>query len=358
MKHPHIILFLLYAACVLLPACKVPYVAKSPPKPIVVETAESQFRPLPPVWGGANQHQLWFQPEYRRRKQLEAMHTADLRVLRVILGHREQSVWWEDPPHPYTFEDPIGFFHEEEFRQVDQLISECREYGIRMIICLGVPANYFAEFGDWEFYASDSAREAYLNRIRQCLLRIHSESGIMWKDLDDAIWAWEIANEPGINLKGKNSHSSEETTAVLRSWLNVCSSTISAIDPDTLISIGTAGYSRYYGYNCGDDLLALGNIPQADIYTLHFYGGDLRRWIQEAKTVTIPLGKELIVEEFGRQREVGWEALTSTYRYVIDICREEEVPWMFWRLGHRKDDKSWCIMSDDPIWGELFMGPL
>ncbi len=319
---------------------------------------DSTLDPLPPVWGGANQPELWFQPPSRRRRQLEAMREADLRVVRIILGHRDESVWWEDPPYPYTFEDPIGFFHEKEFQMVDDLISECREFGIRLIVCFGVPSNYFARFGDWEFYASESARRAYLHRIRQCLLRIHSASGVMWKDIDDVIWAWEIANEPGLNLKGKNEHSPEETTNLMRSWLERCAATIAAIDPDTPISLGTAGYSRYYGINCGDDPVTLQDIPHADIYTLHFYGGDLRRWIQETKTVTDRLGKRLLVEEFGNQRKVGQEKLVETYRYVIDICREERVPWMFWRLGQHKDDDSWSVMADDPVWRELFLQPL
>jgi endo-1,4-beta-mannosidase len=317
------------------------------------EIDKDGFGPLPSVWGGANQCELWFQPAPRRHRQLSAMRDAGLRVLRIFLGHREESRWWEDPPDAYTFEEPIGFFHEEEFRMVDQLIAECRQLGIRLIITLGVPANYFAEFGDWDFYTSGTAQRAYLNRIRQCLLRIHSQWDIMWKDIDDVIWAWEIANEPGINLKNKNSHSPEETTRVLRSWLALCATTISAIDPDTLISLGTAGYSRYYGLNCGDDLQDLGDIPNAGIYTLHFYGGDLRQWIHDAKTVTVPHGKLLIVEEFGNQRKVGQEELTKTYRYVIDVCHAEAVPWMFWQLGHRKDGESWSIMSDDPVWQKV-----
>lgn len=320
----------------------------------IIEQVDSDgFEPLPSVWGGANQYQLWFQPAHRRQRQLAAMRDAGLRVLRIFLGHREEPRWWEDPPDSYTFEDPIGFFHEEEFRMVDQLIAECRRLKIRLIITLGVPPNYFAEFGDWDFYTSAAAREAYLNRIRQCLHRIHSHWGIMWKDIDDVIWAWEIANEPGINLKSINSHSPEETTAVLHSWLTLCATTISAIDPDTRISVGTGGYSRYYGPNCGDDLRDLGDIPHADIYTLHFYGGDLRQWIREAKTVTVPHGKLLLVEEFGNQRKVGQEELIKTYRYVTDICRSEQVPWMFWRLGHRKDEETWSIMSDDPVWEEV-----
>ena len=174
-------------------------------------------------------------------------------------------------------------------------------------------------------------------------------------DIDDVIWAWEIANEPGMNLKGKNHHSSKETAAALRSWLILCATTISAIDPDTLISLGTAGSSRYYGVNCGDDLRDLGNIPQADIYTLHFYGGNLVQWIRDAKTVTIPHKKLLLIEEFGNRRAVGWKEQIKTYRYVTDICRVKSVPWMFWRLGHRKDKDTWSIMNDDPVWHEVII---
>ncbi|MFH1744245.1 MAG: cellulase family glycosylhydrolase [bacterium] len=353
---------LLIPVLMIIFACNVPikqilHVERAFQRPEVSMQTEQGvgYQPLPKVWGGANQHQLWFQPAHRRQTQLAAMREADLRVLRIILGHRDQSIWWEDPPDPYTFEEPIGFFHEETFQQVDQLITECREFGIRLIIAFGIPPNYFAEFGDWDFYVSAQAQRAYLNRIRQCLLRIHSPSGVMWKDIDDVIWAWEIANEPGINLKEKNLHSPEETTAVLRSWLSLCATTIYALDPDTPVSLGTAGHSRYYGLNCGDDLRDLGNIPHVDIYTLHFYGGDLVQWIRDAKTVTIPYGKLLLVEEFGNQRKIGYKEQTKNCRYVTDICNTEAVPWMFWKLGHQKDGDSWSIMSDDPVWHEVIV---
>ncbi|HQO34645.1 MAG TPA: cellulase family glycosylhydrolase [bacterium] len=311
------------------------------------------FEPLPPVWGGANQAQLWFQPDHRRQRQLVAVQNAGLRMLRIILGHREESVWWDDPPDPYTFESPIGFFHEDSFNRVDRFITECRQAGIRLIVTFGIPTNYFAEFGDWDFYTSTAAKRAYLNRIRQCLLHVHQPSGAMWRDLDDVIWAWEIANEPGINLKGKNSHSPEETVATIHSWLTMCAATIAALDPDTLISIGTAGHSRYYGVNTGDDLRDLGDIPHADIYTLHFYGGDLKQWIRDAKTVTVPFHKQLFIEEFGVQRKARFNGQIETYRYVTEICNRARVPWMFWNLGHLKEDSAWCISEDDPVWNDV-----
>ncbi|MDZ7333285.1 MAG: hypothetical protein ONB31_15025, partial [candidate division KSB1 bacterium] len=106
------------------------------------------------LWAGANQYQLWYQREGRLQQQLNAMQDAGLKVVRTWLGHREYQSW-EDPPEAYTFEDPIGTYHDANLEKVDHLMSECLRRGIKLIVVFNNHNdNYLTTFGAIGMYNS------------------------------------------------------------------------------------------------------------------------------------------------------------------------------------------------------------
>jgi len=308
------------------------------------------------LWAGANQYQLWYQPQERITNQLDAMQDAGLSVLRIFLGVRPEYSQWEDPPEAYSFEPQLGEYNDDLLEKVDYLMAECKKRGILLIVALE-NANYNNPyedtFGILGQYTSENAIQAYKNRFSYFLNHRNNLLGRQWKDLDNVILAWEISNEPGIKLDQITSLTTPEKTEVLRTWLTELSDHLKSIDPNTFVSLGIAGYDKYYQKGIGDDILALGNIKSADIYTLHFYGGDLARWFRDVQSTLRSWRKLLIMEEFGVRRRAGDAEAISTYRYVTDVCYEYGIPWMFWRLGHRKDGGTWSIMEDDPVWQQV-----
>ena len=305
------------------------------------------------LWAGANQYQLWYQREGRIQQQLNAMQDAGLKVLRTWLGHREYQSW-EDPPEAYTFENPIGTYHDANLEKVDYLMSECLRRGIKLIITFNNHTdNYFTTYGAIKMYSSPEAIKAYKNRINHVLNHHNSYLGKAWKDCDDVVYAWEIQNEPGIPLKDTQL-SSKEKHDLMRNFLTELSSYVKSIDPNTNVSLGITGYSLYSGYpNVGDDIRTLGNIEAADIYSLHFYGGNLNQWITDHLSYCRSINKLLFIEEFGNERKIGMPALISLYQSVAQISRTKGVPWMFWELGHRKSDNCYSINSDDEVWQKV-----
>lgn len=305
------------------------------------------------LWAGANQYQLWYQREGRLQQQLNAMQDAGLKVVRTWLGHRDYQSW-EDPPEAYTFEDPIGTYHDANLEKVDHLMSECLRRGIKLIIVFNNHTdNYFTTFGAIGMYNSPEAIKAYKNRISHFLNHYNSILGQAWKDCNKVVYAWEIQNEPGIPLKDTQL-TSKEKHDIIRNFLTELCSYTKSIDPDTKVSLGITGYSLYSGYpNVGDDIRTLGNIEAADIYSLHFYGGNLNQWINDHLSYCRSINKLLFIEEFGSERKIGMPALITLYQSVTQTCRTKGVPWMFWELGYRKSDNCYSINSDDEVWQKV-----
>jgi hypothetical protein len=63
----------------------------------------------------------------------------------------------------------------------------------------------------------------------------------------------------------------------------------------------------------------------------------------------------LFIEEFGLERKEGMTQFIDLYRTVSQTCRNRGIPWMFWRLGQRKDNNTWSINSDDAVWQQVVM---
>ena len=309
------------------------------------------------LWAGANQYQLWHQTDERRRtQQLDAMVNSDLKVLRIFLSARDYLAY-EDPPEGYTFENPLGVYHDDQLLKVDRLMQECQQRGIKMIVALeNRTTPYLDTYGPIGIYQSPLARQYYKDRFNYFLNHVNPYLGKPWKDLNDIVLAWQIQNEPGVPLIGVTTLTSTEKHDLIRSFLTDLSSYLKSIDPDTDVALGIAGYASYYfgsDGGSGDDIRTLGNIPDADIYSLHFYGGNVSQWIDDNLSTVRSWGKRLFVEEFGNTRDTEESVLMNNYRTVTQTCRAKGIPWMFWRMGHRKGDTTWSIMDDDPVWQEI-----
>jgi len=322
---------------------------------LLVSISSTELSAQEYLWSGANQYQLWFQYKGRIYQQLNAMQDVGLKVLRIFLGHRPYQSW-EDPPDAYTFEAPCGSYNDANLEKVDFLMNECLiKRDIKLIVALNNNSDvYFNTYGPIGMYSSSDAIAAYKNRFLNFLNHHNSYLNKTWKDCDDVIYAWEIQNEPGIPLLDVSGLSSTERHDLIRHFLTELSNYLKSIDPNTKVALGIAGYANYYhSGKSGDDIRTLGNIKSADIYTLHFYGGDLTKWINDNLPYCRSINKLLFIEEFGDERNVGMPSLVSLYQSVTQTCRNLGVPWMFWRLGHRKSENTLSINSDDDVWQQV-----
>ena len=315
------------------------------------------------LWGGSNQRQLPHQDTAQRQQQLQAMKNSGLKVLRLWVANRPDESW-QIQPKGWNFESPVGVFHEEELLKLDRVMQECHALGIQVIIAFANHANstrpddvYFDTFGIRSLYDGEGL-EAYKRRISYLLNRRNPYmNNKRWKDLHEVVMAWEVANESGLPLRNVPG-SSAERYALHRNFLGQMAGQFKAEDPYTHVAAGIAGYARYYDNPdlnkfSSDDITILGNIPGIDIYTLHFYGGNMANWITDVLPSIRSWGKMLMIEEFGNERKDGMVKTIANYEAAIIPARQAGLPWLFWEMDLRKDGNTWGVMSDDLVWTQV-----
>lgn len=329
------------------------------------------------LWAGANAYAIYNANEQERLQLLNAMQRAQISVLRIFLT--------------YSFEEPIGSYNEHQLQKVDKLMAECQTRGIKLIVAFEnqLDGVYVRTYGPVDMYRDEAAIAAYKQRITYFLNHRNpylENKG--WKELNDVVLAWEIQNEPGTPLLEHMLHkyyrsaqqqklhyntSLEQALTMnagakhrmMRNYLDQIASHIKSVDPDTYVALGAAGDSNYYHPNGGrgDDLRSLGNISAADIYTLHFYGGELDAWLDDHIDYVRGMGKLLLIEEFVYEGE----GITNDLKYdffqtVTRICRLRGIPWMFWHFGllpDGSDPARWYlygnIRQDTKEWEEIIV---
>jgi len=328
------------------------------------------------LWGGVNNGDIFDEDGPVIDEMLDQLARANLRVLRVIIDYRLEM---DEDGNPLPMDDDgtNGLYNDCILNWIDRLMVKAREKGILLLIALQVhnwikdidgeiiisKENYewrkcktpynvylkalsdgpqdlsgpYAERG-WSdnFLTSTAAKNAYKARVYHILNHYNHFLEKKWKDIDDVVWAWA--------LQGELEHLPNSPVDVLRDWLNEMATYVKSIDPGTYVASGTMHYDEN-----------LGDIKDVDIYTVHPYWkeadllSDLDGMIKDFKDeIGDPYGKLLLIQEFNpfwlarpihtpdnRDRK-------PLFEYIMEVCRKNNVPWMFWEHGYYFDD--------DDIW--------
>jgi len=335
------------------------------------------------LWGGVNNGDIFDEPDYIQDEILDNLAKADLRVIRVWIDFRLEV---DEDGNP----QPVGLYSDCILEKIDSLMVKAKRKGILLFIVfqqhnfLGggsysinsdsygwrkckTPENkyntyletgisqsvaypYHARWGS-DYINNPAAKNAYKLRVSHILNHFNPYFGKSWKEINDVIWAWGLQNEPEY-IPG--SFTNQE----LRDWLREMATYVKTVDADTYVALGTKNFNVFY-----DDSSEPVVIEDADVYTVHKYGGYssiLRDKITEFQTkIGIPYGKLLLVEETngeaGRhtpgRREEQFDSSTR--------LMESKVPWMFWEHGYQYDsDDIWhangmrdnLLYSDGVMW--------
>jgi mannan endo-1,4-beta-mannosidase len=172
-------------------------------------------------------------------------------------------------------------------QHLDYVVYKAGQLGLRLIIPF---VNNWNDFGGmdqyvrWrggqhhdDFYADPLIRTWYKNWIEHLVTRVNVYTGVAYRD-DPTIMVWELANEPRCLSAGAYPRSSTCTTQTLIDWADEASSFIKRLDANHLVSVGDEGFYCIRGAsdwtnNCGEgvDTLALADLPDVDIASLHLY---------------------------------------------------------------------------------------
>lgn len=337
-------------------------------------------KPIEHLWSGVNNGDIFDEPDSRLNEMLREMAKAHLRVVRVWVDLRLEM---DENGAPL----PVGKYNDSILDQIDSLMVKAKRKGILLLITLHqynwiqgtalevrkdsyewrnckTPENtyrksltsgtqrvydpYYQRGWATDYLTNAAAKRAYEQRVTHILNHVNPHFGKPWKEINDIVWAWELQNEP------EHLGSTEQ----LKAWLNEMATYVKKIDSDTYLALGTMGWGNW------------GNIKDADIYTVHWYSspdglGDSIRQFREK--IGEPYGKLLLMEEFnplfdvspsGAQRRLHTPERKRQFEAIMEECRRNKVPWMFWEYGYQFDgDDIWHANKTKVVDGRLVAWP-
>ncbi|PIA41099.1 hypothetical protein AQUCO_02300122v1 [Aquilegia coerulea] len=179
-----------------------------------------------------------------------------------------------------------GVYDERVFQALDFVVSEARQYGIRLVLSFVNNYNDFggkAQYVQWaknagvpinsddDFYTNDVLKKYYKDHVQKVVTRLNTITGMAYKD-DSTIMAWELMNEPRCqeDYSGKT----------VNDWAQEMATFVKSIDSQHLLEIGMEGFygdsmpdKKQFnpGYQVGTDFISSNQIKEIDFATIHAY---------------------------------------------------------------------------------------
>lgn len=229
-----------------------------------------------------------------------------------------------------------GVYNDTILRGLDYFIAELEKRGMKAVIYLNNAWEWsggYSAYLEWaghgkavipsvdgwpaymdyvkQFVQSDSAKALAANHVRNIVTRTNSVTGRPYTE-STAIMSWQIANEPRAF--------GEDNKEAFAEWIGETARLIKSLDPNHLVSVGSEG-----SHGCEEDIelwTRLHSFPEVDYGTIHIWPYNWS-WISES-TVTdsvatacrntdtyidahyarlSPMGKPIVIEEFGYPRD-------------------------------------------------------
>ncbi|PIN11618.1 Mannan endo-1,4-beta-mannosidase [Handroanthus impetiginosus] len=244
-----------------------------------------------------------------------------------------------------------GTYNEQMFQGLDFVISEARNYGIRLILSF---VNNYNDFGgrpqyakwarnagaqiksDDDFYTHPLIKSYYKNHVRRVVTRFNTISRIAYRD-DPTIMAWELINEPRCQV--------DYSGRTINDWVQEMASFVKSLDNKHLLEVGLEGFygdtmperkQVNPGYQVGTDFISNNLVNEIDFATIHAYPdawfsseneneqmGFMEKWMwnhwQDAKTI---LKKPLVIAEFGMSSKDSGFSLNERELYMGNVYRD------------------------------------
>lgn len=275
----------------------------------------------------------------RELDSLQAMGIDNLRILAGAQGP-EGRRYHVEPVMQYA----PGVYNQKALEGLDFLLAELEKRGMLAVLYLNNAWEWSGGYGsylEWagmgeaplpvecpykeytdfvaKFITNDSARSMFADHVAAVVGRVSSITGKPYSE-SPAIMSWQICNEP----RAFDRANKEE----FASWLRSVAAQIKSIDGNHLVSTGSEGV---FGCEVDMDLWTrIHSFPEIDYANIHIWPYNwrwvadttlmseidtakayTRRYISEHHKRIAPVGKPLVLEEFGYPRDSMAIALGS-----------------------------------------------
>ncbi|HEU4325982.1 MAG TPA: cellulase family glycosylhydrolase [Roseiflexaceae bacterium] len=137
---------------------------------------------------------------------------------------------------------------------------------------------------------------------------------------------YEIANEPnGVTWGSSIKPYAEQVISVIR-----------AVDPNTVIIVGTGEWSQKVD-DAAASPLAYSNI----MYALHFYSGTHTQWLRDRADAAMARGIAIFVTEWGTSDASGnGGPYLSEAQAWVDWMKSRQISWANWSLSNKAESSA------------------
>lgn len=241
-------------------------------------------------WAGSNNYYFHALHPKEQAAYINALKGYGAKVVRLwITGGSDGCAKSSNTHSVPTYETTIGQYNNGTLDALDSVLSQLHAAGIKAIISphdanLLPPAGsstgyngidvYGSAYGPSNsFYSSATAKQQYDNCLASILYYRSPAFGKQWKDLSEAILAFDIQNEPMIASPGKLQNNNPDD------WICGRAGNMKNILGSSAVKVATGGIggSEYSGheYNIINKALYCFAI---DILSVHGYMGQASQW--------------------------------------------------------------------------------
>ena len=273
-------------------------------------------------------------------RELDRLRDLGVNNLRV-LGDAEECAT-AHALHPAIQTAP-GVYNEDLLQGLDYLVQEAGRRNLKLVIFLnnfwdwsgGMP-QYLSWTGSgptlavdtapWKeynrvlstFYTNAAAQALYRRYVAMLFDRTNALTGRKYRD-EPAIMAWELANEP---RPGERDGDNDAVFAAFMAWIEDTSAYFHALDPHHLVTTGSEGFMGCL-YN-DENFRRVHRVKTIDYAVFHLWPKNWRWYRRDEFEATIgptldkardyalrhlaiadALGKPIVLEEFGLDRDAG-----------------------------------------------------
>ncbi|KZT50221.1 glycoside hydrolase family 5 protein, partial [Calocera cornea HHB12733] len=313
---------------------------------------------------GASSYYLYTYADDDRAAVLDAMQSAGMTVIRIFISAVAANNKGSNNQAVNDVEiDNIGTYDDTVLTQVDQLMLEASQRGMKLLIALhdryalgfwstdvyctqlGISGftNNPPQIADASaFYTNDWAASMFDQRMTHILNHQNAQMGnTAWKDLDSGIYGFEPQNEPQGHMD-----------LVAPNWVCDRASTLAGLIPAGSSILISSGGGIDADSSVGDWAFGCGEI---DVVAVHDYnlGSDFLSTIQNANNQAKSQGRVSVVGEWG----VMGDDKESKAQTIVDALKGDGISWLYWEVTKPGAGSSnFEVWTDEPTWDVLASG--
>ncbi|MES2675256.1 MAG: mannanase [Pseudomonadota bacterium] len=293
----------------------------------------------------------------RLEKELDNLKALGINNIRVLAVSEKSEI--NSAVHPSTT-NGFGQYDEELLAGLDFFMAEAAKRDMTVVLYLnnfwqwsggmtqymswidGKPVQDPNVTNDYEsfmqksasFYQSKKAQKEFRKTIKKIVTRVNTITGKSYTD-DPTLMSWQLANEP----RPGNSKTSAKEKAIYVKWVTDTAKYIHSLDKNHLVSSGSEGLMG--SVNDEKVFVDAHSSPAIDYLTYHMW---VRNWgwydqkkpeetwdnaltkgkdyLNSHIDLAKKMGKPIVLEEFGLDRDGGAYDIKSTTHYRDKFYRE------------------------------------